>query len=99
MSELEKCMETLIVVFHRYAAGDGDKATLTQKEFKKLMETELSGFLAAQKNPNTVNKMMKDLDQNNDKKLDFEEFVALVVGLTIACEATERLRDNKGLKK
>lgn len=39
-------MESLIRVFHRYAAGDGDAATLTQKELKKLMETELSTFLS-----------------------------------------------------
>lgn len=28
-----------------------------------------------------VNKIMKDLDMNNDEKLDFQEFMALVVRL------------------
>lgn len=29
---------------------------------------------------------MKDLDTNGDGQVDFEEFVSLVVGLSIACE-------------
>ena len=49
MSELEKCMESLISVFHRYAAGDGDKATLTKKELKQLLEKEFSTFLSVRK--------------------------------------------------
>lgn len=42
---------------------------------------------------------MKDLDRNNDKKVDFEEFVSLVVGLTTACEAYQRLHQDKGKKQ
>ncbi|CAL8290647.1 unnamed protein product [Merluccius merluccius] len=91
MSELEKCMESLIKVFHHYAAGDGDMATLTKKEFKQLMETELSSFLASQKSPDTVDKIMTDLDLNKDKKLDFGEFVTLIVGLTTASTVMSRL--------
>ncbi|KAG7234180.1 hypothetical protein INR49_005499 [Caranx melampygus] len=46
---------------------------LKQEELKKLMESELPGFLKAQKNPKVVDKIMKDLDQNKDDKVDFEE--------------------------
>lgn len=44
-SDLERAMETLITVFHRYAGSDGNKASLSRKELKQLMETELSSFL------------------------------------------------------
>ncbi|CAL8256310.1 unnamed protein product [Boreogadus saida] len=98
MSELEKCMESLITVFHRYAAGDGDKATLTKKELKQLLEKEFSTFLSAQKSPDAVDKIMKDLDQNNDKKVDFGEFMVFVVGLSTACEAFHRAQQDKGKK-
>lgn len=40
----------------------------------------------SQKDPAAVDKIMKDLDSNGDGKVDFEEFVSLVVGLSIACE-------------
>lgn len=45
MTELEKCMESLIVIFHRYADEDSDCKTLSKKELKKLMECELPAFL------------------------------------------------------
>ncbi|XP_049439233.1 protein S100-A1-like [Epinephelus fuscoguttatus] len=98
MTELERSMESLIMVFHRYAKEDGDEKTLTKKELKKLLETELPSFLKAQKNPKTVDCILKDLDQNKDDKLDFEEFLPLVVGLSMACEKCYMLHEKKSKK-
>ncbi|XP_038581697.1 protein S100-A10a [Micropterus salmoides] len=85
-SELERAMESLITVFHRYASRDGKSSTLSRRELRELMENELSNFLKSQKDPAAVDKIMKDLDTNGDGQVDFEEFVSLVVGLSIACE-------------
>ncbi|XP_040045072.1 protein S100-A1 [Gasterosteus aculeatus] len=85
-SELETAMESLIKVFHRYANKDGKSVTLSRRDLRELMENELSTFLKSQKDPAAVDKIMKDLDSNGDGKVDFEEFVSLVVGLSIACE-------------
>ncbi|KAK9961255.1 hypothetical protein ABG768_009051 [Culter alburnus] len=85
-SDLEKAMETLITVFHRYAGKEGSDVSLNRKELKQLMETELSSFLKSQKDPAAIDKIMKDLDSNGDGEVNFEEFVSLVVGLSIACE-------------
>ncbi|XP_039973811.1 protein S100-A10b [Xiphias gladius] len=98
MTDLEKSMESLIEVFHRYAGQDSDGKTLSKKELKKLIENELPSFLACQKNPNVVDCIMKDLDQNKDDKLDFEEFIPLVVGLSMACEKCYVLHAQKGKK-
>ncbi|XP_029360842.1 protein S100-A1-like isoform X1 [Echeneis naucrates] len=87
MTELEKCMESLIVIFHHYAGKDSDGNHLSKKELKQLIETELPTFLKAQKNPKVVDTIMKDLDQNKDSKLDFEEFMSLIVGLSMACDS------------
>lgn len=38
-------MEAMITVFHRYAKEGGNKTTLSKKELKKLIETELPNFL------------------------------------------------------
>merc|ERR1712112_79801 len=97
-SDLENAMESMMMVFHRYADEDGDTKNLSKKELKKLMETELSSFLKTQKDPKTVDKIMKDLDQNRDGKVNFEEFVALVVGLSIACE-TLYMKSKEAAKK
>ncbi|GAA6220645.1 protein S100-A1-like [Lates japonicus] len=98
MTDLEKSMESLITIFHHYASGDSDGKTLSKKELKKLIENELPTFLKAQKNPNVVDCIMKDLDQNKDDKLDFEEFIPLVVGLSMACEKCCTLHEKKGKK-
>ncbi|XP_026228640.1 protein S100-A10b [Anabas testudineus] len=98
MTELEKCMENLIMIFHRYAKEDGNGKTLNKKELKKLIENELPTFLKSQKNPKTVDCIMKDLDSNRDDQLDFEEFLPLVAGLSLACEKCYVLHELKGKK-
>lgn len=52
-----------------------------------------------QKDPKAVDKIMKDLDQNKDDKLDFDEFLPLVVGLSMACEKCYALHEQKKGKK
>ncbi|XP_023117489.1 protein S100-A10b [Amphiprion ocellaris] len=98
MTAMENSMESLIVTFHRYAKDDGDKRTLTKKELKKLLETELPNFLKAQNNPKIVDSIMTDLDLNKDDKLDFEEFIPLIAGLSMACEKCYNLSLKKGKK-
>lgn len=44
-SDLEKAMESMIMVFHKYASKDGSTNTLSRRELKDLMENELAGFL------------------------------------------------------
>lgn len=41
---------------------------------------------------------MKDLDSNKDDKLDFEEFLPLIAGLSLACEKCYQLHETKGKK-
>ncbi|XP_041649264.1 repetin-like [Cheilinus undulatus] len=98
MTELENCMETLIRIFHHYAVQDGDAKTLSKKELKKLVETELPSFSKAQNNPKLIDCMMKDLDLNKDDKLDFEEFFPLIAGLSMTCEKMFNLHQKKGKK-
>ncbi|XP_068426554.1 protein S100-A1-like [Clinocottus analis] len=99
MTELEKCMESLITIFHHYADEDSDGKSLSKKEFSKLLETELPNFLKSQKDPKAVEKIRKDLDQNGDSKVDFEEFMSLVVGLSMSCEKMFVLHQQKKCKK
>ena len=55
--------------------------------------------LQSQKDPAAVDKIMKDLDTNGDGQVDFEEFVSLVVGLSIACEQCYQTHLCKKTKK
>lgn len=52
----------------------------------------------SQKDPAVVDKIMKDLDANGDGQVDFEEYVSLVVGLSIACEQVYQMHMKKTKK-
>lgn len=49
----------------------------------------------SQKDPAAVDKIMQDLDTNCDGQVDFEEFVSLVVGLSVACEQCYQMHMKK----
>ncbi|XP_054477541.1 protein S100-A1 [Anoplopoma fimbria] len=84
-SQLQTAMEGLIAVFHCYSGKEGDKYKLSKAELKNLLQGELKEFLAGSKDPNVVEKIMGDLDENQDGQVDFQEFVVLVAALTVAC--------------
>ncbi|XP_031709108.1 protein S100-A10b [Anarrhichthys ocellatus] len=98
MTELENCLVSLITLFHRYADEDGDGKTLSKEGVNKLIVTELPTFLKTQNDPTAVEKIMKDLDQNRDDKVDFQEFLSLVAGLSMACEKLFMLHKLKSKK-
>ncbi len=56
----------------------------------------LSLLLQSQKDPAAVDRIMKDLDSNGDGEVNFEEFVSLVVGLSIACEQLYQMKQKQG---
>ncbi|XP_062254333.1 protein S100-A10b [Platichthys flesus] len=93
MTKLETSMESIITIFHTYSSEDKEGKTLNKKELKKLLENELPGFL--KRNPNAVDSIIKDLDQNKDDKINFEEFIGFVAGLSNACEKCYDLSQKK----
>ncbi|XP_067824708.1 protein S100-A1-like isoform X2 [Heptranchias perlo] len=85
ISQLEGAMDSIIKVFYKYSGKEGNKYTLTKAELKDLLMGELGAFLKSQKDPNSVDVILRDLDVNCDGQVDFQEFVHLVTALTIAC--------------
>ncbi|XP_006835829.1 PREDICTED: protein S100-A10-like [Chrysochloris asiatica] len=80
--QMEHAMEKMIFMFHKFA---GDKCYLTNEDLRVLMKKQFSGFLENQKDPLTMDKIMKDLDQSRDGKVGFQSFLLLTARLTIAC--------------
>ncbi|KAG8429813.1 hypothetical protein GDO86_019152 [Hymenochirus boettgeri] len=81
-SELEVAMESLMFTFHKFA---GDKNYLTKEDLHRLMDSQFGEFLRNQNDPMAVDKIMKDLDQCRDNKVNFHSFFSLIAGLSIAC--------------
>ncbi|XP_034030671.1 protein S100-A1-like isoform X2 [Thalassophryne amazonica] len=84
-STLENAMQLMIKTFHKYSGADGDKYTLSKSELKEMLITELANYLGNAQDKDAVDKVMGDLDSNNDGEVDFTEFVILVGALTVAC--------------
>ncbi|XP_032630279.1 protein S100-Z [Chelonoidis abingdonii] len=96
-TQLENAMDTLIKIFHHYSGKEGDKYKLNKGDLKQFLTSELTDFLSCQKDPQLVDKIMKDLDTNKDNEVDFNEFVILVAALTVACNdfLEERLKQKE----
>lgn len=71
-----------------FSIGNANQIEVFSRFFQHISLSLL--FLQSQKDPGTVDRIMKDLDANGDGEVNFEEFVSLVVGLSIACEACYR---------
>ncbi|XP_060905780.1 protein S100-A1-like [Labrus mixtus] len=84
-SKLQQCMIDLITVFHTYSGKEGDKYKLSRGELKTLLQVELAELMAECKDPAALEKILSALDGNKDGEVDFQEFAALAVGLTVLC--------------
>uniref|UniRef100_A0A3Q1C709 Protein S100 n=1 Tax=Amphiprion ocellaris TaxID=80972 RepID=A0A3Q1C709_AMPOC len=85
ISNLESAMQMLIKTFHKYSGKEGDKYTLSRGELKELLLEELGSYLGVRCDNEAVEKVMNDLDANNDGEVDFTEFIILMGALTVAC--------------
>ncbi|XP_028436639.1 protein S100-A1-like [Chelmon rostratus] len=84
-STLENAMQLMIQTFHKYSGNEGDKYTLSRAELKEMLTAELGNYLGNAQDKEAVDKVMGDLDSNNDGEVDFTEFIILVGALTVAC--------------
>ncbi|XP_056403297.1 uncharacterized protein LOC130295955 [Hyla sarda] len=88
-TEMESAMESIIRIFQHYAGKKGDKNQMNYTEFEAFMKTELKSFTNNQKDPNIVRKLMESVDGAVDgqqnRELDFQEFMNLIGGMMVAC--------------
>ncbi|KAJ8290016.1 hypothetical protein GJAV_G00007780 [Gymnothorax javanicus] len=84
-SNLENAMQLMIQTFHKYSGNEGDKYTLSKGELKEMLTEELGCYLGNPQDKDAVDKVMGELDGNNDGEVDFTEFIFLVGALTVAC--------------
>ncbi|KFQ85800.1 Protein MRP-126, partial [Phoenicopterus ruber ruber] len=91
LSELEKAMDVIIDVFHQYSRREGDRDTLTKRELKLLIDSQLVNYLRNVQNRATIDEIMRDLDINKDAQISFSEVMLLITRVTIATH--EHLHD------
>ncbi|KAK7800872.1 hypothetical protein U0070_011182 [Myodes glareolus] len=79
---LEKALTTMVTTFHKYSGREGSKLTLSRKELKELIKTELS--LAEKMKESSIDNLMKSLDKNSDQEIDFKEYSVFLTTLCMA---------------
>uniref|UniRef100_A0A6I8MY86 EF-hand domain-containing protein n=2 Tax=Ornithorhynchus anatinus TaxID=9258 RepID=A0A6I8MY86_ORNAN len=78
---LEEALVCLTFTFHKYSDKEGDKNTLSKREFKALIHNE---FTSKEKlSDKTIRKMIDELDDDLDQELNFQEYLKFLGELAI----------------
>ncbi|XP_062821078.1 protein S100-A16 isoform X1 [Anolis carolinensis] len=91
-SELEWAIQTLVKNYERYASRGcccccKRRQGITKKSFRKMLNHELNHMLTDTKNKQAADKLICDLDENQDGRISFHEYWNLIGGIAspIAC--------------
>uniref|UniRef100_A0A670Z9A3 Protein S100 n=1 Tax=Pseudonaja textilis TaxID=8673 RepID=A0A670Z9A3_PSETE len=84
-TQMEKCCECIIDVFHKYSIQKEHHDRLSKAELSKLLKEQLPNFIQGSKDPAAIDRLFKELDQNKDQEVSFEEFMAFVSKVLIHC--------------
>ncbi|KAL1259399.1 hypothetical protein QQF64_009976 [Cirrhinus molitorella] len=75
VTNMEGAIKTVVMQFLSSARG---KESLGGKNFQKLVQSQLGNILSDTDSSSAVKDMMKGLDDNQDGKVSFQEYLTLV---------------------
>ncbi|KAM5162421.1 trichohyalin-like protein 1 [Callospermophilus lateralis] len=84
MPRLLRSVLCVIETFHKYSREDGDKARLTCRELKRLLQGEFGDFLQPHV-MRAVERNLNLLDSDRDGTISFDEFVLAIFSLLNLC--------------
>ncbi|XP_075396490.1 protein S100-A8 [Tenrec ecaudatus] len=79
LTELEKAINNLIDVYHKYSLLQGNYHAVYRSDLKKLLEAEGPRYLKIK----SADAWFKELDINSDNAINFEEFLILLVKMGV----------------
>ncbi|XP_039607939.1 protein S100-A11 [Polypterus senegalus] len=80
---MQAAINTLVQQFKHFAGSDGNAATLSKEEFRKLVISQLPDLVKDGSDPAVSDKLFKSIDVNDDGELNFMEFWKLIGQLAI----------------
>ncbi|XP_071983541.1 sentan [Engystomops pustulosus] len=94
-SELEKAIATAVLVYNSCADIDGK---INKTEVKDLLHTQFQNFLQGQEEKPKYKELMKDLEEDSKGQMDFEDFMILLLSVTLMSNLFGEIRQTKNTK-
>ncbi|XP_064311785.1 sentan [Phalacrocorax carbo] len=95
VSDLEKAFATVALVYNYSADLEGK---LSKAETKSLLQTQIWGFIQGQENKPKYQEIISALDEESENKIDFEDFMILLVSLTLMSDLLQEIKNVKTTK-
>ncbi|KFR12373.1 Sentan, partial [Opisthocomus hoazin] len=94
-SDLEKAFATAALVYNNSADPEGK---LSKAETKSLLHTQFGRFIQGQENKPKYQEIISALDEESENKIDFEDFMILLVSLTLMSDLLQEIKNVKTTK-
>ncbi|KFO86727.1 Sentan, partial [Buceros rhinoceros silvestris] len=94
-SELEKAFATMVLVYNNSADPEGK---LSKTETKSLLQTQFGHFIQGQENKPKYQEIISSLDEESENKIDFEDFMILLVSLALMSDLLQEIKNVKSTK-
>ncbi|XP_034030667.1 protein S100-A16 [Thalassophryne amazonica] len=72
---MEDAIKTIASTYFKQCKG---KKALDNKSFKKMVQTNLGNIMADTNSADAIKEMQRGLDENQDGKVSFEEYLTLI---------------------
>ncbi|XP_027631340.1 sentan [Tupaia chinensis] len=94
-SDLEKAIATAALIFRNSSDPDGKLGKATAKN---LLQTQFRNFTEGQETKPKYRDILSELDEHMENKLDFEDFMILLLSITILSDLLQNIWSVKIMK-
>ncbi|XP_040263616.1 LOW QUALITY PROTEIN: sentan [Bufo gargarizans] len=94
-SELEKAIASAVLVYNLYADNDGK---VSKAEVKDLLHVHFQNFTQGQETKPKYKELMRDLEEDEKGQMDFEDFMILLLSVTLMSDLFNEIRQTKNTK-
>ncbi|KAM8926001.1 sentan [Lycaon pictus] len=94
-SDLEKAIATIALIFRNSSDPDGKLGKATAKN---LLQTQFRNFTEGQETKPKYKDLLSELDEHTEDKLDFEDFMILLLSITVISDLLQNIWSVKIMK-
>ncbi|XP_062969579.1 sentan [Cynocephalus volans] len=94
-SDLEKAIATTALIFRNFSDPDGKLGKATAKN---LLQTQFRNFTEGQETKPKYREILSELDEHTENKLDFEDFMILLLSITVMSDLLQDIWSAKIMK-